>query len=134
MNIITARVSDISTVDNLNIIEFDLNGSKLSMMSLELPESVKIGTTAKLTCKATHVAVGKDISGELSYSNRLTCKVESMDMGELLCALRLKLSNGTIIESIITKKSALRMNLKSDDVLVALIKASELSIEEITDE
>lgn len=131
MNTLVAKLTCIESVENLNIIEFDFNGESLSMMSLELPHSIKIGSILKLTCKATHIGIGKDLSGEISYSNKLTCQIESINMGELLCSLKLKLNDGTLIESVITKKSALRMNLKKDDKVVALIKASELSIQEI---
>lgn len=131
MNTLVVKLTCIESVENLNIIEFDFNGESLSMMSLELPQSIKIGSMLKLTCKATHIGIGKDLSGEISYSNKLTCQIESINMGELLCSLKLKLNDGTLIESVITKKSALRMNLKKDDKVVALIKASELSIQEI---
>ena len=131
MNTITAKVTNISSVESLNIIEFDFNGETLCMMSLELPKTVKAGSSVKLTCKATHIGIGKNLSGELSYSNRLACNIKAIEIGELLCSLKLSLSNDNVIESVITKKSVINMNLKKDDKVVALIKASELSIQEV---
>lgn len=131
MNTITAKITDIKSVDNLNIIKFDFNGETLCMMSLELPYSIKTNSVVKLTCKATNIGIGKNLSGETSYSNRLTCKVASLNRGELLCSLKLSLSDKSSVESIITKESALKMNLKEDDIVTAFIKASDLSIQEV---
>ena len=56
--------------------------------------------------------------------------INSIESGELLCSVILKIEN-IYIESIITKDSAERMKLKKDEQVTILIKASNLSIEEI---
>jgi len=50
-----------------------------------------------------------------------------MDSGEILCSVRIKLQD-TILESIITQSSALKMDIKVGDTIIALIKASDVSI------
>lgn len=131
MNKIAAKVTNIKSIDSLNIIEFDFKGQRLTMMSLELFGNIKPLSKVILTCKASSVGVAKNLSGELSYSNRLDCTLESMQTGELLCTLTLKISEDTALESIITKASVDRMNLRLGDKLEALIKASDLSIYKI---
>lgn len=130
MSNIIATVSKIQNCDSLNIVNFDFNGITLSMMSLELNKNIKIGTKVKLTCKSTHIAIAKNFSGEVSYSNRLSCEIVSLENGELLCCIHLKIFD-TILESIITVNSSLKMDLKVGDNVTSFIKASELSISEV---
>ncbi|MDQ1338799.1 MAG: hypothetical protein QG617_1767 [Campylobacterota bacterium] len=133
MNKIIAKVTNIKNIDSLNIVEFDSKGQKLTMMSLELFGNIKPLSKVILTCKASSIGVAKNLSGELSYSNRLDCTLESVQTGELLCTLSLKISEDTTLESIITKASVDRMNLRLGDKLEALIKASDLSIYKIVE-
>lgn len=130
MSSFIATISKIQRCDNLHIVNFNYNEQTLSMMSLDLNENIKEGSKVKLLTKPTLVAIAKDIRGELSYSNQLPCTISSIENGELLTGIKLDYQN-TIIESIITQASSKRMNLKVGDSVVALIKASELSIGEV---
>lgn len=129
MNELCANVSKIQSIDNLNIVNFDFNGINLAMMSLGL-SNVKVGSKVILSVNASNIAIAKDLQGLLSYSNQLNCTISEIEMGELLCSLELKISNSTI-NSLITASSAKRLNLKINDKVTALIKASELSIKEV---
>ncbi|RLC45308.1 MAG: transporter [Candidatus Cloacimonadota bacterium] len=100
------------------------------MMSLDLSKDIEVGKKVSLNIKPTFVAIGKNFSGELSYSNKINSIIDSIEYGELLCSIKLS-SAESIFESIITVESASRMNLKVGDEVIALIKASELSISEI---
>ena len=100
------------------------------MMSLELSENIQIGTQVKLNCKSSHIAIAKNFSGEVSYSNKLNCEIVSLENGELLSCIHLKIFD-TILESIITVNSSKKMGLKVGDNVTAFIKASELSISEV---
>ena len=130
MSNIIGTVSKIQNCDSLNIVNFDFNGIALSMMSLELNANIQIGTKVKLNCKSSHIAIAKNFSGEVSYSNRLDCDIVSLVNGELLCCLHLKIFD-TVLESIITVNSSKKMDLKVGDKVTAFIKASELSISEV---
>ncbi len=133
MNTIRAKVKEIKSVDNLNIVKFDFNGSILTMMSLEIKKNIKVGTKVILTTKPTYIAIAKDFSGEVSYSNRLHVKIADIQNGELLSSIKLR-TDDTILESIITTESSQRMNLHVDDEVIAFIKANELSIMEVLDD
>ena len=133
MSRIEAIVKEIQTVDTLNIVSFDFKGTSLTMMSLELKENIKVGKKVSLEMKPTTVAIGKEFSGEISYSNQIESIIESIDLGELLCSINLKVKDSTL-ESIITAKSAYRLNLQKGDKVTAIVKASEISISEVLDD
>ncbi|MEA3370660.1 MAG: TOBE domain-containing protein [Campylobacterota bacterium] len=133
MSYLIAKVSKIESCDSLHIVNFECNSQTLTMMSLDINESLKVGTKVKLTAKASHVAIAKEFSGDISYSNRLLTIIEKIENGELLTSIKLSFFD-TTLESIITLNSSKRMNLKVGDKVTAFIKASELSISEIIDD
>ena len=122
-----ARVKDIKTKDNLNIVEFDFNNITLKMMSLELHKEVKLESKVKLLVKPSNVIISKNYIEDISLSNQALAKIVAIENGELLSSLSLQI-NDTFIESIITKESSQRLDLQKGDIINILIKASDLSI------
>ena len=130
MSSLIARVSKIQNCESLHIVHFECYGETLSMMSLDLNEDIKIGTKVKLVVKASHIAIAKNFSGDVSYSNKLDSTIESIENGELLSSIKLSFFD-SILESIITLTSSKKMDLKVGDKVTAFIKASELSIADV---
>ncbi len=130
MSKLIAIVSRIQSLESLNIVSFSLASITLKMMSLELEECLTIGTRVSLNVKPISVALAKNLSGELSYSNKIDATIKAIENGELLCNLSLNASEMEF-ESIITAESARNMNLKVGDSVTALIKANDISILEI---
>lgn len=129
MNNFQAEVINIDSLENLTIVQFNFKDTVLSMMSLGL-SNMKIGTKVVLSINASHIAIAKDFQGDISLSNRLNCIIIKLVKGKLLSSLSLDF-NGTILTSIITTNSVDRMNLKENDEVVALVKASEVSIQKV---
>lgn len=130
MSQLVATIKKINSANNLNIVEFDFNGLTLKMMSLDLNNDLQIGTKVKLSVKPTSISIAKNLIGEISLSNQIVATIKSIENGQLLCSLLLAV-NDTILESIITVDSSKRMNLKENDIVTLLIKASDLSIQEV---
>ena len=139
MSKLIATVKNIENIDELNIVIFVCNGENLKMMSLDLNDSIQIGKRVVLACKPTSVALAKptidkqEFSEMLSYANQIKVKISSMDVGLLLSSIKLQFGDFSL-ESIITSASVQRMNLNEKDELLALIKANELSIQEVLDD
>lgn len=130
MNRFHATVTKIQTKENLNIVNFEFASYKLTMMSLDLDESIKVSTLVTLSVKPTHIALAKEFSGVVSYSNQLPAEIIEVENGELLSSIKLSVGDAKF-QSIITKDSSVRMDLKVGDMVKIFIKASELSISEI---
>lgn len=122
-----ARVKNIKSIDNLNIVEFDFNDTILKMMSLELNKDIVVGTKVELSVKPTNVIISKKPIENISLSNQTLAKIVDINDGELLSSITLN-TNDCYLESIITKDSFLRLNLQKNDYVNILIKASDLSI------
>ncbi len=127
MSSLIAIVKEIQSCDSLHIVKFEINDQVLSMMSLDLNQNIKIGTKVKLAVKPTHIAIAKNFSGDVSYSNKLDSTIKSIENGKLLSSITLSFYDNTL-ESIITVNSSKKMDLKVGDKVTAFIKASELSI------
>lgn len=130
MSQLVATIKKINSVDNLNIVEFDFNGLTLKMMSLDLNDDVKIGKKVELSVKPSNISIAKNLIGEISLSNQIVATIQSLENGQLLTSVILKI-NDSLLESIITVDSSKRMNLQIGEVVTILIKASNLSIGEV---
>ncbi|MFA7083059.1 MAG: TOBE domain-containing protein [Arcobacteraceae bacterium] len=130
MSQMVATVKSIVNYEQINIVEFELQGFTLKMMSLDLNEKVQVGKRVQVGVKPSNIALAKDLTGELSFSNQLKATIENIDNGELLSSITLKIGE-SILESIITKSSSKRMKLEKNENIIVLIKASDVSIMEV---
>ncbi len=130
LNKIKAIVTKINYHDGVNIVEFDFNGIKLSMISLELSNKIKVGTVVILGVKPSHITLAKNLTGQISASNNFEVTISKITEGELLASINMQVFD-TTFESLITVGSVKRMNLKNDEQITVLIKAGELFIQEI---
>ena len=130
MSLINAVIKRIQTLESLNIVSFDFNGNELKMMSLDLSDEMKVGRRVMLSVKPFHLTIVKEFYGEISYSNKLNAVVNSCENGKLLSSVKLSV-NGIVLESIITKELAIAMELQQGDNVMLMIKANDLSIQEV---
>ena len=127
MNQIEAYITKIESVDNITIVSFKVGAQCMKMMALEIHENVAVGSLVILGAKATNIALSKEHLEHISISNQLEAVIESIVWGILLCSVRF-MFEGVCWESIITRDSATRMELKVGEKVIALLKSSELSI------
>jgi len=130
MNKIEAKVTAIQSMENLILVAFESQGSAMQMMSLGLNTPLQIGNRVVLGAKASSIIIATNVSTTISIFNQLKCIVDSLKQGEFLCSVKLRFHD-TILESVITMKFALQMDIKIGDSVIALIKESELSILEV---
>ncbi len=127
MNTIKAIITEIKKHQNISALSFNALNSTMSMVALELDENLQIGTKVLLKAKATNISLAKEIQNELSISNQLQGEVFEVSNGTVLCSVKIKIGE-SVLESIITQNSASRMDIKVGDTIIALIKATDVSI------
>lgn len=129
-NPLIAVIDDIITVDNLNSITLNLLGRSLKMLTLDLDRSVIKGKKVTLTIKPLSIALGRTASDDVSFSNQIPMKVHSITKGEILSSVELLYADYAL-ESIIATSALNRMKLNVSEDVVAFIRASEISIDQV---
>ena len=95
--------------------------SVLVLYSLALPAWLQIGNEVNIIFKETEVSIGKNLSGLISMKNQLPCKIININRGELLSIIEMTFENEKVT-SVITTRSADKLELKNGDTITALIK------------
>ncbi|MGD9489054.1 MAG: molybdopterin-binding protein [Calditrichaceae bacterium] len=130
MNQLTATITAIESSGHISLVDLKAGGAVFSCVVIENPESadyLKTGTEVSLLFKETEVSIAKNFSGEISLRNRIDSEITGLEKGAILTKITLKF-NGLEIRSIITTRSADRLELKPGDRVTGLIKANEISI------
>ena len=127
MNTIKASITEIKRHQNVSALSFDALGSTMNMVALELDDTLQIGREVILTAKATNISLAKEIESQMSISNQLQGVVQELTNGIILCSVKVRVQS-TLLESIITQNSAVKMDIKVGDKIIVLIKASDVSI------
>ncbi|MBA3027048.1 MAG: transporter [Sulfurimonas sp.] len=133
MNKILTKVTAIESLDNLTVVSFESYQHEMRLMALGLNFPLSLGSEVLLGVKSSNISLAKDFQGDISISNQLQCTITAIEMGALLCSVTLRFANATL-HSVITKASATKMQLQINDTIIALIKASNLSILEVIQE
>jgi len=130
MNKLTASVVAIEAEKSLHIVSFESHGVALKMMGLELPKGLEVGSNVLLGVKSSHVAIAKNVEGDVSFSNQLRVTIDSIDAGKLISTVSVRFYDA-VLQSILTRSSVERMKLQKGDQVVILFKASELFVLEV---
>jgi len=65
---------------------------------------------------------------ELSARNKIKGSIKEIKLGSVMAKIAIEISDGTIINSVITVDSVQDMKLKAGDVVYAIIKSTEVMI------
>ncbi|MGE4318920.1 MAG: molybdopterin-binding protein [Deferribacterales bacterium] len=132
MNVLKAEILFYNTSGQIIICELNTHGETATAVILDSPADMDYltpGGHVNMLFKATEVILAVGDLGTLSLNNRFKGKITSMDTGEIFTSVQIDF--GTGIESVITTKSAKRMNLEVGMEVTALVKANEIAIGKI---
>lgn len=129
MNNLKGHIVNIDEVDDLSLIEIDVDGCFFKTIIIDdlIQKNYKKGDCVNLFFKETEVVLSKDLKLSISMQNQMQCKVKSIKKGELLSEIKLDF-NSNELTSIITAKSLIRLNIKNNDDVLALIKTNQIML------
>ena len=130
MNKLQGRIVHIESSQAMSIVEIDVQGDIFSAILLETPDSaayLRPGNTVALLFKETEVSVAKNLSGLISIRNRVKSSIKKIESNDILTKIILDYQGQPIV-SIISTKSARRLELKENDVIEWLVKTNEISL------
>ncbi|CZE48832.1 ModE family transcriptional regulator [Campylobacter geochelonis] len=125
MNKILAKVESIKQNKNLHKVNFSSNVGNLAFVSLDV--ELKENQEVTLGFRSNSVAISKEKSEHLSYSNQICVLISQIEKGEILTKIT-AFKDSQKLTSVITTDSANRLNLKLHDSVVFLVKATDVFI------
>lgn len=130
MNRFSAKINSIKNQGSLRLIELLVDDIKFTSIVLDEDAntfSFKENDQVVILFKDTEVSIAKGDTNQFSLRNQITGKVNQVDKGELLAKITIDTKIGEV-NSVITRASTERLNIKSGDELTALIKTNEIFI------
>jgi molybdate transport system regulatory protein len=127
VNRLRGTISAVESAGHVRLVDVNVNGTTFSAILLETAERLHPGATVTLVFKETEVSLAKNLSGLISLRNRLPAQVRTVEKGQVLAKVTLDYQ-GINVVSIITTRSAERLDLKAGDAVEALVKANEMTI------
>jgi molybdopterin-binding protein len=130
MNRIEALVQHVNSSDGIILVDLEAENCPLSALLVEasaLPAWLKTGNRIYVIFKESEVSLAKNLYGMISLRSRFPCKVISIEKGKLLSVIKLQF-NGYTLQSAITSRSVVALDLKIGDEVMALVKANELTL------
>lgn len=131
MNTLQGEIATVDTDGNLSLVDIGLQtGHRMSALVVETPARcpwLQLGQPVQVLFKETEVSIAKNLTGDISLRNRLPGTIRQIRTGGLLAEITLE-SLGETVVSIITERSAQRLQLAVGDDVEWLVKANEISL------
>jgi len=128
VNKIEGHIVSITSSENISLVDITSVAGNLSAIVIGTPQTLpylKENQSIWAVFKESEVSLGKNVSGLISLRNQLECKVLTIEHGIIFSKISLN-SNGNLITSLITTRSAKRLSIEPGDSVTAFIKANEV--------
>lgn len=133
MNRLSGQIEAIETQGSVAIVDVKLGALSLTALLLGGAEQLASwcgGQAVELLFKETEVALAKNLSGQISLRNRLPGRIAGIEWGQVLTRVRLQLDEAQAapVSSVITTRSARKLQLEIGDRVEGLVKSNEMSL------
>lgn len=130
MNKLIGKIILIESSQHMSMVDIDVDGDVFSSIVLETPATaayLKRESSVTLLFKETEVSIGKNLSGLISLRNRFKATVKRIEKSDILTKVFLNYKNKQIV-SIISTRSAQKLELTDGDAIEWLVKTNEVSL------
>lgn len=129
MNKIEGIISKIESSGNISLIHIDVEKDTFYSIIINIEEYIQIGKKITLLFKETELIVAKNISQEISISNKFMVKVAKIEKDNIISKLYLEYKKQILVSLLITKDLE-KLNIKEGESIIAFLKASEIILME----
>jgi molybdopterin-binding protein len=130
VNKLTGKIVLIESSLHISMVDIDVDGDVFSSIVLETPASapyLKQGCSVTLLFKETEVSIGKNLSGLISLRNRFKATIKRIETSDILTKVFLNYKAKEVV-SIISTRSARKLDLAEGDSVEWLVKTNEVSL------
>jgi molybdate transport system regulatory protein len=130
MNKLTGHIVLVESSEHMSMVDIDVDGDVFSSIVLETPDTasyLKQGGSVCLLFKETEVSIAKNLTGLISLRNRFKATISKIEKSDLLTKVFLNYKSNVIV-SIISTRSASKLELKEGDSVEWLVKTNEVSL------
>ena len=131
MNSLPARIKTIDTSEGISLVTLELDAeNSVQSIILETPNSadyLSIGNELQILFKETEVSLITNEDIRISTKNIIKGHVETIEAGELLCTVTMRISCGSI-SAIVVREALENMQLSPGDAVKAIVKTNEIML------
>jgi molybdate transport system regulatory protein len=135
MNRLLGAIAAVAASDHVSLVDVAVGEDLFTAAVVETPVTapyLEAGRPVWLLFKETEVSLAKQLSGDISLSNRIPATVRAVRHGGLLSEVQLDY-RGQPLVSVITTRSAERLKLRPGDRVEGLVKSNEMMLMDAAD-
>jgi molybdopterin-binding protein len=129
MNTFKGTISSIESHDSFRLVEVDINGEPMKLITLELDERFHERANVLLLVKETDIVIAKNRSGTLSIENKYPCSISGVNSGEVFSEIAIDSPLGAMT-ALVGRSAQDSMKLEPDDRIQVFIRANEIALME----
>ena len=131
MNKLPGKIIIVETEGSIALIEVAVGELRLSATLMGTAEDFlawEMNQEVDLVFNEMEVAIAKSLSGQISLRNRLPGKVVGLEIGKVLARVVFIIDHTYLLSAVITRRSALKLELRLGDEIEGLVKSNEMNL------
>lgn len=131
MNKLPGKIISVETEGSIALIEVAVGELRLSATLMGTAEDFlawEMNQEVDLVFNEMEVAIAKSLSGQISLRNRLPGKVVGLEIGKVLARVVFIIDHTYLLSAVITRRSALKLELRLGDEIEGLVKSNEMNL------